>query len=179
MWRRPGGQVYDTVESWLDADLREPDPAEIVRRYLRAFGPGSGADITTWSGVTGMAPVLKSMSDELVAYDAADGRTLVDLAGLPLAAGDEPAPVRLLGRYDNVWLSHARRDRVTTAENRKTWMGMNGGVGSTLFVDGMLEGTWRQTDGGKVEIALLRRLTRAERSELDAEVAAVESFMRS
>ena len=40
-----------------------------------------------------------------------------------LADEDAPAPVRLLGTYDNVWLSHAARDRVTDPEARTAWMG--------------------------------------------------------
>jgi hypothetical protein len=55
-------------------------------------------------------------------------------------------------------------------------MGRNGGVGNTVFVDGMLEGLWRRT-GDRVEIELFRTLTRAEQAELDAEVAALEELL--
>ena len=90
---------------------------------------------------------------------------------------DAPAPVRLLGLYDNVWLSHAGRDRVTHPDKRKRWMGVNGGLSSTLFVDGWLTGIWRVTDG-RVEIVRLDRdLTKAEKSELDEEVARVEALL--
>ena len=60
-----------------------------------------------------------------------------------LVPEDTPAPVRLLGLYDNVRLSHAGRDRVTHPDKRKRWMGVNGGLSSTIFVDGWLEGLWR------------------------------------
>jgi hypothetical protein len=87
------------------------------------------------------------------------------------------APVRLLGQYDNVWLSHAGRDRVTTPESRTLWMGVNGGMASTVFADGMLVGLWRVT-GGRVELLdTLRSFTRQERSELDGEVARVEDLL--
>lgn len=179
LWKQSGSQVYDTVESWLGQPLREPDPREIVRRYLRAFGPATPADVSTWSGTTGIREVFKALGDELVTLEGPDGKTLWDLEGLPRATGEEHAPVRLLGRYDNVWLSHASRERVTTPENRKKWMGTNGGIGFTLFVDGWLEGTWRQTDTGKVDLTLHRRLTRTEWAELDHEVARVEAFLAS
>jgi hypothetical protein len=55
-------------------------------------------------------------------------------------------------------------------------MGRNGGVGSTVFVDGMLEGLWRQV-GDHVEVELFRTLTGAEKAELDAEVAALEELL--
>ena len=104
------------------------------------------------------------------------GRTLLDLDGLALADPDAPAPVRLLGKYDNLWLSHADRTRTTEPAKRQRWMGRNGGAGNTVFVDGMLEGLWR-LDGDRVEVELFRRLTREEQAGLDAEVAALESFL--
>ena len=177
MWKQPGGVVYETAETWLGSDLAaEPDARDVVRRYLRAFGPATAADVTAWSRVTGMRPVLDAMRDELVVHRDANGKQLYDLEGLPVADPEVPAPVRLLGKYDNLWLSHADRTRVTTPENRKRWMGVNGGVGNTVFVDGMLEGLWREADG-RVEVDLFRKLTRAERQELDAEVAALETFL--
>jgi len=174
-WKESGGVVYQLVDRWLDAPLREPDPAAMVRRYLRAFGPARPADITTWSGVTRLGPVLATM-DDLVMREDTDGRRLFDVPGAELVDPDTPAPVRLLGSYDNVWLAHAGRDRVTTPAHRKRWMGTNGGIGSTLFVDGMLEGLWRVTDG-RVAVEPFRRLTRSEGAELDEEIARVEALL--
>ena len=174
-WKRSGPVVYQLADRWLGAALREPDPADIVRRYLRAFGPARAADVTTWSGVTRLGPVLAAM-DDLVVREDAEGRRLYDVPGAGLADPDTPAPVRLLGGYDNVWLPHAGRDRVTTPAHRRRWMGVNGGVGSTLFVDGMLEGLWRVTDG-RVVVEPFRRLTRSEQGELNEEIARVEALL--
>lgn len=176
VWKRGGGPAYVHAEQWHGASLAAVDPVELVRRYLRAFGPATAADITTWSGMTGIRAVLSRMEGELVTHTDEAGRTLVDLEGLPLAEEDVPAPVRLLGRYDNLWLSHADRARVAEPAKRQRWMGRNGGVGNTVFVDGMLEGLWRQA-GDRVEVELFRELTRAERAELDAEVAALERLL--
>lgn len=176
VWKRSGGPAYVHAAEWHGAPLAPFDPVDVVRRYLRAFGPATAADLRTWSGLTGLRPVLDELADELVTYKDEAGRTLFDLEGLPLADEDDSAPVRLLGKYDNVWLSHADRTRVAEPEKRQRWMGRNGGVGNTVFVDGMLEGLWRQVDD-RVEVELFRRLTRAERAELDAEVAALEHFL--
>jgi hypothetical protein len=178
LWKQPGGVVYETAETWLDTPLnREPDTQQVVRRYLRAFGPASAADLTAWSRATGTKRWLDPMREELVEYRDEAGRLLVDLAGLPLADPDTPAPVRLLGKYDNLWLAHADKTRVADPDKRRRWMGVNGGVGSTVFVDGMLEGLWRLTDAGAVDVELFRRLSRAERQDLDAEVGALELFL--
>jgi hypothetical protein len=177
LWKQPGGVVYERLETWLGSPVRESDPTEIVRRYLRAFGPAAPGDVTAWSGATGMRGVFAGLGDELRRLTDDRGRQLFDLDGLPVADEDVPVPVRLLGRYDNLWLSHAGRDRVTTPENRKRWMGRNGGVGSAVIVDGMLEGLWRQTGTGRVEIELFRGLTRSERADLDEETARVELLL--
>lgn len=178
LWRRSGGVVYDTLANWA-GPLPEPAPVtEVLRRYLRAFGPATAADVAAWSRMTGVAGILADIDDELVRYRTDTGRDVVDLAGLELVDPDTPAPVRLLGQYDNVWLSHAARDRVTAPEARRRWMGVNGGVASTVFVDGWLAGLWRPAPSGSIDVELFSRITRAQRRELDAEVAAVESFVQ-
>ncbi len=175
-WRGSGGVVYQYVDRWLGRPLVEPDVEEIVRRYLRAFGPATAADVTAWSGVTRLAPVVKGM-DDLVTHEDEQGRPLYDVPGLDVADEDTPAPVRLLGQYDNLWLSHAARDRVTTAETRKMWMGDNGGLASTVFADGMLVGLWRVTDGRVELLSAARTLTKREQSELDDEITRVDDLL--
>ncbi|WP_036563952.1 winged helix DNA-binding domain-containing protein [Nocardioides halotolerans] len=175
-WRGSGGVVYQYVDRWLGRPLVEPDVEEIVRRYLRAYGPATAADVTAWSAVTRLGPVVKAI-DDLVVHEDEHGKPVYDLPGLELADEDAPAPVRLLGQYDNVWLSHAARDRVTTPETRSLWMGTNGGLASTIFADGMLVGLWRPTNGRVEILSTVRDLTRQERSELDDEVARVDELL--
>jgi hypothetical protein len=175
-WKQSGGVVYQYVDTWLDRPLVEPEPEEIVRRYLRAFGPASATDVGAWSGLTRLGPLLAGM-DDLVVHEDEHGKKLYDVPDGELADEDTPAPVRLLGAYDNVWLSHAARDRVTDPEKRTSWMGLNGGVAMTLFVDGWLEGLWRLEDGRPTVVQLLRKLTRAEQAELDEELDRVADFM--
>ena len=175
-WRGSGGVVYQYVDRWLGRPLVEPDVEEIVRRYLRAFGPGTAADVTAWSGITRLGPVVKAM-DDLITHEDERGKLVYDVPGLELADEETAAPVRLLGQYDNVWLSHAGRDRVTTPDTRKLWMGVNGGMASTVFADGMLVGLWRVTDGRVELLSTVRTLTKREQSELDDEITRVEELL--
>ena len=175
-WGASGGVVYQYVDRWVGRPLLDPDPSAITRRYLAAYGPASAADFSAWSALTRLGPVLAAMPD-LVTHEDENSKTLYDLPDASLATGDEPAPVRLLGRYDNLWLSHAARDRVTDPAKRANWMGTNGGVGMTLFVDGMLEGLWTVTDGRPVVTDLFRTLTPAERSDLDGELERVAELL--
>jgi len=175
-WKGSGGVVYQYVDRWLGRPLVEPDVQEIVRRYLRAFGPATAADVTAWSAITRLGPVLKAM-DDLVTHEDEQGKPLYDVAEGELADEDAPAPVRLLGQYDNVWLSHAGRDRVTTPESRTHWMGVNGGLAATIFADGMLVGLWTVTDGRVEVVQTIRDLSKKEKSELDDEITRVEELL--
>ena len=174
-WKGSGGLVYEDVVRWLGRPLAEPDVADVVRRYLAAFGPASAADVTAWSGVTRLGPVLSGM--DLERHEDEAGKVLYDVPGAVIEDEDSPAPARLLGTYDNLWLSHAARDRVTEPDRRRHWMGANGGVAMMLFVDGWLEGLWRLA-GDRVEVVeLFRDLTKRERADLDAEIARVEELL--
>jgi hypothetical protein len=175
-WKGGGGVVYQYVDRWLGRPEREPVVEEIVRRYLRAFGPATAADVTAWSAVTRLGPVLKAM-DDLVTYEDEHGKVLYDVPEGELADEDAPAPVRLLGAYDNVWLSHAGRDRVTDPESRNAWMAVNGASAFSLFADGWLVGLWRPEEGKVNVLQTLRPLSRTERAELDEETARVEALL--
>ncbi|HYF71908.1 MAG TPA: winged helix DNA-binding domain-containing protein, partial [Nocardioides sp.] len=175
-WKGGGSVDYADLVEWVGQPLREPDVPGIVRRYLRAFGPASAADVTAWSGVTRLGPVLASMGD-LVRHEDEGGKVLFDVPDGVLTDADAPAPARLLGTYDNLWLSHAARDRVATPENRRRWMGPNGGSGMVVLVDGMIEGLWRRRDDRVEVVETFRDLTRRERSELDDEITRVEGLL--
>ena len=175
-WRRAGGVVYALADRWLGAPFATPDVPGLVRRYLRAYGPATASDMTTWSGVTRLGPVFAALSGELETHTDDAGKVLYDVPGAPIADPEMSAPPRLLGKYDNVWLSHADRDRVATREKRQRWMGPNGGVGNALLVDGEMEGIWSVNDG-RVALDPWRRLSRAERAAVDEEVARVEALL--
>lgn len=175
-WKRSGGVVYQHLDTWLGAVSAPPDVPRIVRRYLAAYGPATAADVTAWSGVTRLGPVLAAMAD-LERHQDEQGRTLYDVPGAALAEEDTPAPVRLLGRYDNLWLSHAERDRVTRPDQRARWMGVNGGVDNVLFADGQLEGLWRVEDDRVRVLETFRPLTAAEQEDLATETTRVEELL--
>lgn len=176
LWKQSGGVVYDVIDRWLGRPLAEPDPRDLVRRYLGAFGPATAADMTKWSSVTGLGAVFEAMAEELVAHEAEDGRVLWDLPGAALADPDLHLPVRMLGPYDNVWLSHAERSRIAEPDALKQWMAANGAGGCTLLVGGFLAGTWRLV-AGRVQVDPVRAFTKGERTAVAEEAARVEAFL--
>jgi hypothetical protein len=178
LWKRSGGVVYAYADRYLGRPFAKPDVEALVLRYLAAYGPATAADMTKWSMVTRLGPVFAAMAKagRLTTYVDESGRTLYDAPDAPVAADDLELPVLLLGRYDNLFLSHADRDRIAPDHTRKAWMGANGGVGSTLFLDGLLAGLWRVEDDRAV-VEPFRPLTKAEQQGLDAEIARVETLL--
>lgn len=175
-WREGGGVIYQYVDRWVGRPLLAPDPPSLVRRYLRAFGPASVADLSQWSGMTRLGELVKSMPD-LVQHSSDSGKVLFDVADGVLIDPDVPAPVRLLGQYDNVWLSHADRDHIAPDELRRRWMGVNGGVACAIFADGCLAGLWRVRNFRPEVVELFRPFTRGEQTELESELDRVRTLL--
>lgn len=178
LWKRSGGVSYAYADSYLGRPFAEADVEDLVLRYLTAYGPATAADMTTWSLVTRLGPVFTAMAKDgrLVTVTDEAGRTLYDVPGAPIADEDLPLPAVLLGKYDNVFLSHADRDRIAPEPARKQWMGANGGVGATLFLDGLLAGLWRVEDE-HVIIEPFDKPTKAQLHDLQGEIARVEALL--
>ena len=165
--------------------LPEPAPveiiaarAELVRRYLAAFGPSSRADIADWSGlrVADFAPALELL-EPLRRFHDETGRELLDVQRAPLPAGDTPAPVRFLPKWDNTLLAHADRRRVLPEELRKTVIGKNGDVTQTVLVDGIVAASWAADPKGKVTVTPFAPLPRTARRAVDDEAALLEAWL--
>jgi hypothetical protein len=122
--------------------------AEILRRYLAAFGPASRRDLVAWSMMH--VPDLQQALDVLEPlrrFRNEQGRELLDVPRAPLPDPDTPAPVRFLPKWDNVLLAFADRTRVLPEEYRKTVIRTNGDVAQTFLVDGLVAGIWRVESG--------------------------------
>lgn len=84
-----------------------------------------------------LRPRLRSYADEA-------GRELVDVEDGLFADPEESAPVRFLGEYDNVFLAHADRSRIT---GDASWGAAYARKGA-FFIDGFLAGSWRASEVG-------------------------------
>jgi Winged helix DNA-binding domain len=174
VWGAGGLAKYATVESWTGRKLEQrPSIADLVLRYLGAFGPASAMDVQKWSGLTRLKPVLEELRPELVTFRDEDGRELFDQPDAPRPDADVPAPVRFLGEYDNVLLGHADRSRIIPEDFPWAAMLAPGRFANNLLLDGMLRATWWIEREGKHRAALairpIRNLTKREQDEVAAE----------
>jgi hypothetical protein len=176
LWRaRPEGRFVA---------LAEPEPhdprkarAEMLRRYLAAFGPASRRDISAWSMMH--VPEIKAaleLLEPLVRFHDENGRELLDVPRAPLPAADTPAPVRFLPKWDNALLAWADRTRILPEEYRRVVIGQNGDVAQTFLVDGFVAGTWR-AEKGRVIAEPFAKLSRSAERELKDEAARLETFL--
>ena len=174
-WRAAPRSRYLAIE---EPDLHDPTDAraEILRRYLLAFGPASRRDIIAWSMMH--VPEINRALDrlDLVAYRDESGRELFDIPRAPLPDPDTPAPVRFLPKWDNVLLAFADRTRVLPEKYRKTVIQMNSDVSQTFLIEGFVAGIW-SVEKGRVVTAAFEKLSRSVRRELEDEAARLEAFI--
>jgi hypothetical protein len=179
VWGAGGQARYATLEAWTGRAL-DPEPSihDVVLRYLAAFGPASALDVQSWSGLTRLGPVLDRLRPRLVAFADDRGRELFDLPDAPRPDPDVPAPVRLLGQFDNVFLAHADRRRILPEDF--SWESIAyGRAVNTLLVDGLVQGAWwMERDGDRATLAVrpFRALSAAERRAVVDEAEAMARF---
>jgi hypothetical protein len=174
LWNgRPEGRYVAVDEPELHVPVEAR--AEILRRYLAAFGPATIRDIGAWSMMH--VPELKAALArlELRRFRDERGRELLDVPRAPLPDPETPAPVRFLPKWDNVLLGYADRTRVFPEQYRKSIIGANGDVAPTFLIDGFVAGIWRIVDG-RVVPKPFTPLSRATRRELEDEAARLEAF---
>jgi hypothetical protein len=182
-WGFHGRPELLVMETWLGVDLptREEGAKHLVRSYLAAFGPATQQDLLRFAGVRvgDLRPGLEQL--ELRKFRDERGRELLDLPRGPLPDGDMPAPVRFLPKWDSSLLAYApaERTRILPEKFRSTVIRKNGDVLPTVLVDGFVAATWNVDRKRSLEIEPLRRLTKAERMEIDEEGERLVEFVRS
>jgi hypothetical protein len=145
--------------------------AELVRRYLTAFGPATVADMSQFTILkrSTLREVVESMAD-IVTVAGPDGSSLVDVDGGGPRPDAEmaPLPPRLLGMWDSVLLAYADRSRVIPDEHRAHVIRRNGDVLPTVVVEGLVRGVWRAS-ADAIEVRALEPMDDASMDSLDKE----------
>jgi hypothetical protein len=151
--------------------------AELIRRYLAAFGPATRRDIVAWS-MLHVPEIQRSLDvlEPLRRFRDEQGRELLDVPRASIPSPDVPAPPRFLPKWDNVLLAWADRTRILPEEYRKVIIAQNGDVAQTFLADGFVAGTWR-FEHGRVVVEPFVALPRATRRDVADEAARLEAFL--
>jgi Winged helix DNA-binding domain len=170
---------WASMRSWLGEEitpLREDEAvAQLVERWLRAFGPGTAADLKWWLGST-LAAVRRALADldaVEVGLDRQTGYLLPD----DLEPTDPVAPwAALLPPLDPTTMGWRERDWYLGPYSDQLFDAA-GNAGPTAWWDGRIVGGWRQTDSGEVELRTLEDVGADGRRALEHEAARLTEWL--
>jgi hypothetical protein len=132
--------------------------SEVVRRWLRVYGPGSHEDLAVWWGVSpGRArKALEALGDELVEASV-EGRRALSLAedARALARAKPDRRARLLAGFDPYVVGFFPRDGLMEPEFKLRVSRTAGWISPVVLVGGKTVGVWKhQLRKGTMEITV-------------------------
>jgi hypothetical protein len=173
------------MDRWVDGGL-EPWPperarTELVRRWLRAFGPGTVRDIQWWTGWTVARTKAALDGAGAVEVSLADPAHTGREAGFGLADDlDETAPptpwLAFLPALDTTTMAWADRG-FYLGDHAPTLFDRNGNAGPSIWLDGRVVGGWGQRRTGEVVTRLLEDVGREATGRIETEAARVQQWL--
>lgn len=170
---------WTAMESWLPDLERDLAPetarAVLVRRWLRAYGPGTMADLRWWTGWTA-GEVARALRDVRHAQVELDGG-----AGLVLEDDLEPVPapepwVALLPALDPTVMGWTGRQWFL-GEYGPALFDRSGNPGPTVWWDGRIVGGWAQRSDGVVVFRLLEDIGAEATRAIEAEAERLTAWI--
>ena len=177
---------WTPMSTWLGRELTELAPeearVELVRHWLRAFGPGTVADIRWWTGWTLGATRAAVAGLGAVEVELDEGIGLVlpdDVEPDAGRRGGRSRPwIALLPALDPTVMGWAGRDWYL-GPHRPALFDTNGNAGPTIWSDGRVVGGWAQRSDGEVVVRLLEDVGSETRTEIEGEAARLHEWLGS
>ncbi|MGI8587701.1 MAG: winged helix DNA-binding domain-containing protein [Chloroflexia bacterium] len=159
--------------------------AEILRRYLHAYGPATPRDFAQWFSIPAATArnAAATIADELEEVDVEGQKSFLLVAD---AAAEEPPvseSVRLLPHFDCYMIGcHPRAQLVPPAWAERVLPHGQAGPVPVLLVDGTVGGVWtRQAKGHRVELRVepFTPLTSGQQDLLEAEAGRIGEILEA
>ena len=170
---------WSPTAKWIDGPLEHPPiehaQAELVRRWLAAFGPGTVADLKWWTGLT-VAPVKRALTSLGAVEVDLDGETGVVLPedDAPVRA---PAPwVALLPALDPTAMGWAGRSWYV-GPHTAALFDRSGNIGPTVWSDGRIVGGWAQRADGEIAYRVLEDVGADMLARIEREAAGLATWI--
>ena len=186
-WRISRPQ-WTSMAAWL-GDLPQPMKAaegwaELVRRWLWTFGPGTAADVQWWLGAT-VGIVKQALADVgavEVSLDGTSGGQTGDQTGWLLPDDVDEVThdetwVALLPVLDPTVMGWKSRGFYLAPGHVPQLFDSNGNAGTTAWVDGRVVGCWVQDTDGAVDVRLVEKVPRAAAKALAVEAERLTDWL--
>ncbi|MGI5168901.1 winged helix DNA-binding domain-containing protein [Spirillospora sp. CA-253888] len=167
------------IEAWLPGGVpRVPADqarADLVRAWLRAFGPAPVSDVKWWTGWS-LGDVRKALALlEVAEVELEGGGT-----GLVLADDLEPVPdagpwAALLPALDPTPMGWQERGWFL-GDHGPALFDRNGNIGPTVWWEGRIVGGWAQRADGGIAVRLLEDVGADAAAAIDAEAARIAAW---
>ena len=172
---------WTSTETWLGTTptrtTQSDGYAELVRRWLWTFGPGTEIDIAWWLGATKGATRQALADVGAVDVRLEDGQTGY-LHPEDTEATDPTQPwAALLPVLDPTTMGWKQRDFYLKPELVPYLFDSNGNGGSTAWWNGQIVGCWVQDDDARVRVLLREKLSRQAREALDTEAERLTDWL--
>jgi hypothetical protein len=174
---------WSPIERWFPSGIPPMDVdtarAELVRRWLRTFGPGTREDLRWWTGWT-VAAVRQAL-DAVAAtqVDLGDAMTGYLLPDDLDSIAAPPHWVSLLPALDATTMGWSPTGRDWyLGPHRPRLFDTAGNAGPTVWVDGRIVGGWAQRrDSGEIVPILLEDVGVEVEREIEAEAARLGAWI--
>ena len=171
------------IPRWKDVPGEQAE-RDLLRLYLKAFGPATAPDFAMWSGITlteareiwrreqaHLASVnVEGWTAELLRQD------LKELAGTEF----ERPLVRLLPYFDTFLLGHKERNHLMAARHRPNVYRPQGWIAPIVLVDGRVTAVWEHAREGKrlrVKVTKFEKLSRHVAADIREEAQHLGRFL--
>ena len=166
---------WATTENWLGARIDhvpvEEARAELVRHWLRAYGPGTLNDLKWWTGWSA-GEVRKVLA--VVGPEEVDGGFVLSDDVAPVRA---PRPwVALLPALDATIMGWKERDWYL-GDHGPLLFDRMGNAGPTVWCDGRVVGGWAQRKEGEIVYRLLEDIGAEAVAAVDRAAEAVQELV--
>jgi hypothetical protein len=175
-----GQYRWAATHAWARVFSDPLDPrtaaATVARYWLRAYGPGTRADLQWWTGWT-VATTKRALADvRAVEVELAEGPGHV----LPDDV-DPPAPaepfVALLPGLDPSTMGWKQRDFHLDPAHGPLLFDRNGNGGPTIWVDGRIVGGWVQRADGTIALRVLEDIGAERHAEVEQAAHGLERLL--
>ncbi|HEY2957908.1 MAG TPA: winged helix DNA-binding domain-containing protein [Actinomycetota bacterium] len=180
--------TYTSPRRWLPGFRPADGPAalaELVRRYLRAYGPATPRQFARWLGAPPRwaAELFAAMAGQLEEVELA-GNTAWVAAGDATPPDGGPSGVRLLPYFDAYAVGCHPRELLFPGRASERALSPSGQAGNypVLLVDGTVAGVWHQRRSGRaldLTVEPLGRLAAAHRRQLDEQAQRLGGFLEA